>query len=224
MNEPLRRLGRALGYSFSDPALLERALTHRSAGAANYERLEFLGDALINFSVAESIYRACPDASEGDLSRLRASLVCEDSLAALADRLQLGDVLVLGPGELKSGGFRRQSILADALEALLGAVYLDGGFAAGQECCQRLFADLLANLPDPAALKDAKTRLQEQLQSRGRPLPAYELVAAEGPPHRQSFRVECRLADDGTRTEGTGASRKLAEQDAAESMLGKLNA
>lgn len=224
MNESLRRLGRALGYEFRDPALLERALTHRSAGPGNYERLEFLGDALINFTVAESIYRRCPDASEGDLSRLRASLVCEDALAGLADGLQLGEVLVLGPGELKSGGFRRQSILADSLEALLGAVYLDGGFAPAQECCVRLYSGLMENLPDPAQLKDAKTRLQEQLQAAGRPLPSYELVAADGPPHRQSFRVECRLGDDGAHAQGTGASRKLAEQDAAEKMLGQLNA
>lgn len=224
MNERLGPLGRALGYSFRDPALLERALTHRSVGAENYERLEYLGDALINFVVADAVFRACPEASEGDLSRLRASLVCEDALASLAERLPLADALVLGPGELKSGGFRRQSILADCFEALLGAVYLDGGFVPAQDCCHHLFADALANLPDPETLKDAKTRLQEQLQSGGRPLPVYELVSAQGPPHRQSFRVECRLPDDETRTEGAGSSRKLAEQQAAEMMLGQLNA
>lgn len=224
MTESLGRLERALQYSFRDPALLSRALTHRSVGSDNYERLEFLGDGLINFVVAESLFRAKPDANEGDLSRLRASLVCEESLAGLADGLGLGEVLRLGPGELKSGGFRRQSILADSLEAILGAVYLDGGFEPARLCSERLFSRVFEQLPDPEGLKDAKTRLQEFLQGRGRPLPVYEMVSAEGPAHQQVFRVDCSLADDGMRTQGSGSSRKLAEQGSAERMLEVLGA
>lgn len=215
----LDRFARQLGYTFRDPQLLARALTHRSAGAANYERLEFLGDGLINFVVGEALFQARPAAEEGDLSRWRASLVCEESLARLAERLQLGDVLILGSGELKSGGFRRASILADGFEAVLGAVYLDGGFAPAREACLRLMQELLAQLPDAASLKDAKTRLQEFLQGRARPLPIYELLSAEGPPHEQWFTVRCRLADGAEFTEGRAGSRRSAEQDAAEKML-----
>lgn len=218
------RLSQKLGYAFRDSALLSRALTHRSASASNYERLEFLGDGLLNFVVGEALFRVRPQAEEGDLSRLRASLVCEDSLAAVAEKIQLGEELVLGAGELKSGGFRRHSILADTLEALLGAVYLDGGFDAARDACLRLFAEPLAQLPDAALLKDAKTRLQEYLQGRGRPLPLYEVQSAEGPAHRQSFTVLCRLADSPESTEGRAASRRGAEQDAAEKMLGALGA
>lgn len=224
MTDPHGRLGRALQYSFRDPGLLVRALSHRSIGADNYERLEFLGDGLINFVVAEALFRVKPDANEGDLSRLRASLVCEESLAGLADGLGLGDELRLGPGELKSGGFRRQSILADSFEAILGAVYLDGGFDAARDCCQRLFARSFEQLPDPEGLKDSKTRLQEFLQGRGRPLPVYELASTDGPPHQQVFLVECSLADDGTRSQGNGGSRKVAEQCAAERMLEVIGA
>ena len=223
MSETLHRLCRALGYTFRDPDLLTRALTHRSSGPNNYERLEFLGDGLINFVVAEAIYRACPEAGEGDLSRLRASLVREESLAVLAEKLQLGEVLVMGPGELKSGGFRRHSILADTLEALLGAVYLDGGFARAHTVCLTLFAGPLAQLPDPAQLKDPKTRLQEFLQGRGRPLPQYELSSAEGPPHRQLFTINCLLTDGVESAHGQAASRKNAEQDAAEKMLAMID-
>jgi len=215
----LDRLTRQLGYTFRDPQLLARALTHRSAGAANNERLEFLGDGLINFVVGEALFQARTAAEEGDLSRWRASLVCEESLARLADRLKLGDVLILGSGELKSGGFRRASILADTLEAVLGAVYLDGGFAPARETCLRLMQELLDQLPDAASLKDSKTRLQEFLQGRARPLPLYELLSAEGPPHEQWFTVRCRLADGAEGTEGRAGSRRGAEQEAAEKML-----
>jgi ribonuclease-3 len=218
------RLTQKLGYAFRDSALLSRALTHRSASASNYERLEFLGDGLLNFVVGEALFRVRPQAEEGDLSRLRASLVCEDSLAALAEKLQLGEELVLGAGELKSGGFRRHSILADTLEALLGAVYLDGGFDAARDTCLRLFAEPLAQLPDAALLKDAKTRLQEYLQGRGRPLPQYEVRSAQGPAHRQSFTVLCRLTDSPETTEGHAASRRGAEQDAAEQMMKVMEA
>ena len=216
------RFARRLGYAFRDPQQLVRALTHRSAGAANNERLEFLGDGLINFIVGESLFRARPGAGEGDLSRLRATLVCEDSLARLAEGLGLGEALILGSGELRSGGFRRASILADALEAVLGSVYVDGGFAAAREVCERLFHDALAQLPEAAALKDAKTRLQEYLQGRGRPLPLYELSSAEGPSHEQWFTVRCRLADGNEVAEGAASNRKAAEQAAAERMLERV--
>lgn len=221
-SEALERLQRQLGYRFRDAALLAQALTHRSATANHNERLEFLGDGLINFVVAEALYRARPQAEEGDLSRLRASLVCEDALARVAGDLQLGDALTLGGGALKSGGFRRAPILADALEALLGAVYLDGGFDAGRTACQHILAAQLAQLPDPATLKDAKTRLQEFLQGAGRPLPLYELLSSEGPEHQPSFKVSCRLADGAELTEAQAASRRAAEQLAAQQMLERL--
>ena len=218
----LERLCRLLGHAFEDPELLARALTHRSAPGASNERLEFLGDGLINFVIAEALYRARADADEGELSRLRASLVCEESLARVAEGLGLGEALILGPGELKSGGHRRASILADTLEAVLGAVYLDAGFAAARAACERALAGPLAQLPEAAQLKDAKTLLQEYLQGRGRPLPLYELRAAEGPPHRQWFTVRCSLADGEEATEGSAASRKAAEQDAAGRMLRRI--
>lgn len=220
--EGLERFQRRLGYRFRDPALLAQALTHRSATADHNERLEFLGDGLINFVVADALYRARPQAEEGDLSRLRASLVCEDSLARLAAGLELGDVLTLGGGALKSGGFRRAPILADALEAVLGAVYLDGGFDAGRAACERVLAEPLAQLPDPDTLKDPKTRLQEFLQGHGRALPVYELLSSEGPEHRPSVKVSCRLADGSELTEAQAASRRAAEQLAAQQMLERL--
>lgn len=220
----LERLERRLGHRFRDPQLLALALTHRSAGSANNERLEFLGDGLVNFVAAAVLYRAHPDAEEGDLSRLRASVVCEDSLARLAEGLGLGDLLTLGGGALKSGGFRRAPILADALEAVLGAVYVDGGFEAGRAACEQLLAPVIAQLPDAATLKDAKTRLQEFLQGLGRPLPVYELLHAEGPEHRPSFTVACRLADHGDVTEAQAGSRRNAEQLAAQQMLQRLGA
>jgi ribonuclease-3 len=221
LSRPLDRLQRALGYRFRDETWLQRALTHRSLGQLNYERLEFLGDALLNFAVAEAVYQAWPRAPEGDLSRMRASLVREASLAEVARRLELGEAVRLGPGELKSGGFRRDSILADVLEAVLGAIYLDGGFVAAREACLRWLEAELAGL-QPADLKDAKTRLQEWLQARPRPLPEYGLLGEEGPAHRRRFRVYCRLPDDDSQTQGEGASRKLAEQQAAECMLKRL--
>ena len=220
--EALERFQRRLGHRFRDPQLLALALTHRSAASANNERLEFLGDGLINFVTAEALYRARPLAEEGDLSRLRASLVCEDSLARFAQGLDLGEVLTLGGGALKSGGFRSAPILADALEAVLGAVYLDSGFEAGRGVCEHLLAASLADLPDAASLKDAKTRLQEHLQRFGRPLPVYELVSSEGPEHRPSFTVSCRLTDGDEVTEGHASNRRAAEQDAADRMLQQL--
>lgn len=220
--DALEPLVKALGYRFSDPALLTRALTHRSAGGAHYERMEFLGDALLNFVIGEAAFNTWPKAAEGDLSRLRASLVCEDSLARLGRDLKLGDYLKMGSGELKSGGYRRESILADALEAVLGAIYLDAGFEAAKNACLKMFAELLANPPEAETLKDSKTRLQERLQADSRPLPEYIVITEYGPPHRRVFTVNCRLLDGEWLTEACGPSRKQAEQDAAKLMLQKI--
>lgn len=219
-------LAAALGLAFRDPALLRAALTHRSAGSANNERLEFLGDAVLGLVIAEAVYRepTADDraADEGALSRLRASLVNERVLATVATELALGDALTLGPGELKSGGFRRESILADAYEALIGAVYLDAGLEAARALVLRNFATRLANLPDPAALKDPKTRLQERLQGEGRGLPEYSVVAVEGADHDQTFRVRCALRQPALAAEGEGRSRREAEQCAAAALLTQL--
>ncbi|MFN2164638.1 MAG: ribonuclease III, partial [Anaerolineae bacterium] len=204
----------ALGYRFSDTGLLERALTHRSAGGRHNERLEYLGDAALGFVVAEALYRSVPEADEGDLSRLRASLVNRPALAVMARELGLPDRLRLGSGELKSGGFRRESILADALEAVLGAVYLDGGFSAVRRCVLALYGKRLEQLPGPEALKDAKTRLQEALQAEGRSLPSYEVEAVEGEAHRRRFTVACRVEGEESPAIGRGRSRRAAEQSA----------
>lgn len=222
MNGDLERLQRRIGYRFADPALLQRALTHRSASGNNNERLEFLGDGLINFVIAATLYEQRGKAEEGALSRLRASLVREESLAQLARGLALSDVLSLGEGELKSGGFRRDSILADAFEALFGAVYLDGGFDAARTALLAQFAPMLAELPDADSLKDPKTRLQEWLQARARPLPRYEVLEESGPQHRRLFRVRCQLTDAEAAVEAQGGSRRNAEQQAAEALLQQL--
>lgn len=224
MRDPLAILQQRLGYQFNDQALLNQALTHRSLSGRNNERLEYLGDALLNFIVGAALYEVRPKAEEGALSRLRASLVREESLAQLARELQLGEVIHLGESELKSGGFRRDSILADAFEALLGAIYLDGGFAAAQDVGRRLFTALLESLPDPESLKDPKTRLQEWLQARSRPLPRYEVLQEEGPPHARRFHVSCALIDAELRTEAEAGSRRYAEQQAADAMLKGLEA
>lgn len=212
----------ALGHGFSDRGLLEQALTHRSAGGRNNERLEFLGDALINLIVAEELYRRHPELEEGDLSRLRASLVNQDALAERARELDLGSHLRLGPGELKSGGYRRASILADALEALVGAVFLDGGFDASRHSVQRLFATHLSASPSAASLKDPKTRLQEALQARNLPLPVYTVESIRGEPHQQTFRVSCRIDALQIQAEGEASSRRGAEQEAARGALERL--
>ncbi len=213
-----------LGYAFRDPALLDAALTHRSASKRNYERLEFLGDSVLNFATAVLLYGAYPDADEGDLSRYRATLVSGSSLAAVAAGLGLGDQLRLGSGELKTGGFRRDSILADALEALFGAVYLDGGMAAAHAVIGRLFADRLGQLPGAQELKDPKTRLQELLQSRGLPLPAYAVEEVSGEPHEQRFVASCDVAALEVRARGEGSSRRRAEQEAAQRVLERITA
>lgn len=212
----------ALPYRFARPELLGEALTHRSAGSRNNERLEYLGDAVLNFLIAESLFRGVPDADEGGLSRLRANLVRRETLAEIAGELNLGEALVLGPGELKSGGFRRQSILADALEAVIGAVYLDGGFEACAELVDRLFRDRLDSLPSTESLKDPKTRLQEYLQGRQAPLPNYRLVSEEGEPHRRVFRVACEVDGVAEPVTASGRSRRAAEQEAARLALAVL--
>jgi len=222
VSEALERLSRRIGYTFSDPGLLEAALTHRSAGSRNNERLEFLGDGVLNCVIGEAVFHARSDSPEGDLSRLRASLVREATLGEIARGLDLGEHIRLGTGEMKSGGFRRASILADALEALVGAVYLDGGFGAAREVLLGLYAKRLATLPDADELKDAKTRLQEYLQSRHMALPEYSVVDVSGEPHRQSFRVACRIEDAGVQTCGNGRSRRRAEQAAAQQALETL--
>lgn len=210
-----------LSYRFRDPALAELALTHRSVGKPNNERLEFLGDALLGTFVAEMLYEVHPKASEGELSRLRAQLVNGQALAVIARELALGERLKLGSGELKSGGFRRDSILADAFEALIAAVYLDGGFEACRDTVRGLFAERIAALPRSS--KDAKTRLQEWLQARGLPLPHYELVGSHGEDHARSFDVSCAIVEpEPIRAEGYGSSRRNAEQEAAETVLARL--
>lgn len=207
-----------LGYRFTDESLLGLALTHRSAGRPNNERLEFLGDALVNMVVAEMLFDARPRADEGELSRLRAQLVSEPALAERARELQLGDDLKLGSGELKSGGFRRDSILADAFEALVAAIYRDAGYETCRKWLQSRFERPLAEAGAPR--KDPKTRLQEWLQARGLPLPHYELVAESGEEHARRFEVACVIEQPfATRFAGHGGSRRAAEQEAAEAAL-----
>lgn len=210
----LDRLCTELCYRFADTALLEAALTHRSAGSVNNERLEFLGDAILNFTIAAELYRRFAEASEGELSRLRASLVKGETLALLARELSLGDYLNLGQGELKSGGYERDSTLADTLEAVIGAVYLDGGLEACQTMLRSLYHYRFAKLSPATQLKDPKTRLQEYLQSRKMAPPLYSVLEIKGEAHAQTFLVACHAA--GTyATQGEGNSRRRAEQDAA---------
>ncbi len=210
-----------LGYRFSDPGLLRQALSHRSVGAPHNERLEFIGDGLVGAIVAELLFERFPKASEGQLTRLRAILVRREALAGLARELSLGDHLRLGPGELKSGGYRRESILADAFEALVAAIFLDGGW----ESCRAWLRDRCAGAVESLDLvqtADAKTRLQEWLQARGRGLPQYVVVSASGEAHAQEFAVECRAEGAERPTEGRAGSRKQAEQIAAQAMLAHL--
>lgn len=226
-----------LSYRFADPGLLEQALTHRSAGKPNNERLEFLGDAFLNFVIANRLYELRAEHTEGDLSRARASLVRQSTLAEIARTLGLDDQLVLGRGELRSGAAQRAAILADAFEALIGAVLLDGGHGAAEGLIDELFAARFEQLPPPADLKDSKTKLQEWLQGRGMRLPSYSIDSVHGREHEQVFTVVCEVravkrgADASTesggetaylRTSGRGPSRRLAEQRAAAAMLEEL--
>jgi ribonuclease-3 len=212
-------LYKALDYRFADASLFEQALTHRSASGRNNERLEFLGDAVLNFVISEAVFGLRQDADEGDLSRLRASLVKDTSLAQIASELGLGEYLILGSGERKTGGHRRASILADALEAIFGAVFLDAGFDAARAMVERVFAARLESLPDARALRDPKTRLQEWLQARKMSLPRYELIDVTGKDHRQRFEVSCTVEELSQATEGSASSRRKAEQKAAGKML-----
>ena len=212
-----------LGYKFNDEAYLIQALTHRSAATRNNERLEFLGDAVLDSVISEIVYRQLPEGAEGELSRLRSSLVKDSSLAALSADLDVGTHLILGPGEKKAGGHRRASILADALEALFGAVYLDSGYAASMKVIEHVFGNRLTDLPDPAELRDPKTRLQESLQAESLPLPDYEVKEISGKAHKQSFVVYCTIPTLQLQTSGSGASRRDAEQRAADSMIRMLS-
>ena len=218
----LDSLQEQLGHRFRDPRLLEQALTHRSHSTPHTERLEFLGDGVLNCIVAAELYSRFPGLKEGELSRLRASLVREERLHEIAARLALGDFLRLGEGELKSGGFRRPSILADGLEALIGGVFLDGGFESAREVVLRVYRPLLESAGPPAVGKDPKTQLQEWLQSRRYALPRYSVVATRGAAHEQRFDVECLIRELDLRTVGTGTSRRLAEQEAARAAYDQL--
>jgi ribonuclease-3 len=217
-------VARQLGHTFSDPLLLRTALTHRSFGIPNNERLEFLGDGILDCAIAAALFHRFPDLPEGDLSRLRANLVNQEALHQLALGLNIGDALHLGEGELKSGGALRPSILADALEALFGAVYLDAGFLAVQAVIDKLYAPLLASLKPGEFQKDAKTRLQEWLQGRKKSLPRYHLLEATGAAHEQRFEVACEIESPSLRTIGQGSSRRIAEQVAADKALKELKA
>lgn len=211
-----------LGYGFRDPSLLRTALTHRSHSSPHNERLEFLGDSVLSCTIAHMLYERFPQMPEGDLSRLRANLVRKETLHRLALELELGQFLRLGEGELKSGGHQRPSILADAFEAILGAVYLDGGFAAAQTLVSARYEKLLAAIAPGQPIKDPKTLLQEYLQARRKPLPKYELQNARGEAHAQQFEIVCDISALGIQTQGAGPSRRAAEQEAAQRALERL--
>jgi len=215
------KLCKLLGYEFNDPQLLQTALSHRSVGSNNNERMEYLGDAILGFVVADILYQRFSEAGEGQLSRLRAHLVNGESLAELAQEISLGDYLHLGPGELKSGGFRRVSILAGALEALFGAVYLDSGFQEIERLIVKIYQQKLSQVTLEQDTKDPKTRLQEFLQARKKALPIYTVISVEGREHEQLFKVKCDV-DGGDEVIGQGVSRRRAEQDAAAIMLEML--
>ncbi|MDD5250541.1 MAG: ribonuclease III [Rhodocyclaceae bacterium] len=219
---PVGRLASAIGHQFSKPELLLQALTHRSFGSPHNERLEFLGDSVLNCVIATVLYQRFGKLNEGELSRQRANLVRQESLAQIAQRLDLGNFLRLGEGELKSGGFRRPSILADGLEAIFGAIYLDAGFDAARAAIEGLYQPLLDQVDPKHSGKDAKTSLQELLQGRKLPLPAYALVATRGEAHLQEFEVECAIPALAIRVHGHGGSRRAAEQAAARAALDQL--
>lgn len=219
MNKAESWLEKTLRYRFQNADLFQQALTHRSATNCNNERLEFLGDAVLDFVVSEVVYLARPEAPEGDLSKLRASLVKDESLAEIALELGLGEHLILGSGERKTGGHRRESILADALEAIFGAVFLDSGFDAAKEVIDHVYEQRYRELPDVKDLRDPKTRLQEWLQARKIALPNYELVKASGKEHQQRFTVTCTVAGESASTDGEATTRRKAEQKAARKMI-----
>jgi len=211
-----------LRYRFNDAGLFRQALTHRSASGPNNERLEFLGDAVLDFVISEALFNARPDAAEGDLSKLRSSLVKDTTLASIAQEIGLGEYLVLGSGERKTGGHRRESILADALEAIFGAAFLDSGFGAAKGIIENVYASRLQTLPDVDELRDPKTRLQEWLQKRKMALPEYDLVAVTGKAHMQKFEVSCAVNEGAMTAHGKSTTRRKAEQKAAADMLKQL--
>jgi len=211
-----------LGYRFRDPGLLDLALTHRSASARNNERLEFLGDAVLGAVIARAVFECRPDAGEGILSRIRSRLVRGETLTEIARELDVGGLVHLGSGEMRAGGHQRSSILSNALEALLGAIFLDGGMGAVERVIMGIYESRLARLPSEEELTDAKTRLQEWLQANGNPPPTYSVRNIGGASHAQTFEVECSIAGLGISTGGHGASRRLAEQDAAARALAQL--
>lgn len=215
--QQLTQLQRALGYKFEQLDLLTDALTHRSYSSNNNERLEFLGDGILNGVIAAALYKSDSHFSEGALSRLRASLVCESSLAEIAEELGLGGYLRLGPGE--AGSHRRASVQSDAYEAVIAAIYLDSGYESAEAFILRCFEGRLSDLPDPEMLKDPKTRLQEYLQARSLPLPEYKLLNSSGPAHKRHFVVACEVPSKDWAASGEGASRRKAEQAAAEALL-----
>ncbi|PCJ90841.1 MAG: ribonuclease III [Porticoccaceae bacterium] len=221
MNISKQRFLKRIGYEFNDPELLELALTHRSCGSKNNERLEFLGDAALDFIIGYAIYQRLPDSKEGELSRYRASLVKGVTLTEIATELQLGEHLHLGGGEMKSGGHRRASILADTVEAIIGAIYIDSDMASCERCVLQWFDSRLENL-DKNGQKDSKTQLQEYMQARGHVLPIYEVVNIFGEAHSQEFTVECRIELLRKPTTGQGSSRRNAEKQAAEMALKRL--
>lgn len=212
-------LVKRLGHNFRNTDLVDTALTHRSLGAKNYERLEFLGDSVLEFTISAYLYERFSDLKEGELTRLRASLVRKESLAQLARQLELGRCLKLGSGELKSGGFDRDSILADVMEALFGAIYIDAGIDAASSVILTLYDELLQSVDPTAIQKDPKTRLQEFLQKRAQPTPEYQIANVSGKAHAQYFRVSCHVEGLGQEVEGKGRSRRAAEQDAASKAL-----
>ncbi|MGH8378638.1 MAG: ribonuclease III [Gammaproteobacteria bacterium] len=219
MSDSLQRLASELDYRFHDLQLLRQALTHRSVSDKNNERLEFLGDTLLNTVISSELFKRHTELDEGALTRTRASLVNQDALAAVAHGIGLGEYLRLGPGELKSGGQRRASILADALEGILGAVYLDGGFESVQHVVLHLFNSRLSGSVSSEALKDSKTQLQEVLQARGLPLPSYNVEAVTGQAHQQIFHVNCKVEAENISAQGVAGSRRAAEQEAARHVL-----
>lgn len=224
MVEDIDRLQRSLGYTFKNKALLTQALTHRSANSRHNERLEFLGDAILSWVIADALYLQFPESPEGDLSRMRATLVKGKTLAEFGREFQLGDYLYLGPGELKSGGFRRESILADAVEAIIGAIYLDSGREVIQPLLLKWYESRLSTIKPGNDQKDPKTRLQEYLQGQKLPLPEYDVVEVHGEAHNQKFTVSCKVELMKEPVHGTGTSRRKAEQDAARRILEEFNA
>ena len=218
MNPPLEKLCQKLSYEFRSIELLELALTHRSASSQHNERVEFLGDSVLNFVIAEELYHRHSKATEGELSRYRSTLVKKDTLASIAKEINLGDYIRLGSGELKSGGYRRASILADALEAVIAAVLLDTGFESAKKLILNLFKDKIDKVKEHK-LKDPKSRLQEYLQSRKLNLPIYRVISVDGDPHNQTFKISCTISDLQLTVEGVGSSRRKAEQLAAEAAL-----